>query len=259
VVAPAATDARHVLLERLVDHAALFPPASMSVERALAEDRRLRYGPDAWLVGRFVVPATRVEELGDVPLRLTVVLDGPLPEDPRIESVESRPGADPDELAGLAPEVYVEVALEDAAPSRASNSLLLSSLDRLAALRVRAKFRCGGASVPSAEALGAAIRGCRERGLVFKATAGLHHALPTDGEHGFLNLLAAAVFGDEEAALREADRDAFRLTPDGFAWRGRTAAAEEVARVRRELFASFGSCSVAEPVEDLKALGMLPV
>jgi hypothetical protein len=61
------------------------------------------------------------------------------------------------------------------------------------------KIRCGGARVPSVEEVAAFVRGCRERGAVFKATAGLHHAYPTlAGEHGFLNLLAAAVFGDRK-------------------------------------------------------------
>jgi hypothetical protein len=246
MTAPAATDARRALLERLIDHAALFPPASMTMDGALAEDRRLRAGPHAWLVGRFVVPASRVHELGDAQLALSVVLDAPPPDDPRTEAVESRPGADPEQLVGLAPEVYVEVPLDDGPAG--------GLLERLAALGLRAKFRCGGASVPSAEALGAAVGRCRELGLPFKATAGLHHALPTSGEHGFLNLLAAAVFGDEEEALR--DRD-LRLDGDGFTWRGRTARAEEVARVRRELFTGFGSCSVAEPVEELEALHIL--
>jgi hypothetical protein len=30
--------------------------------------------------------------------------------------------------------------------------------------------------------------------LVFKATAGLHHPVRSNGEHGFLNVLAAVVF-----------------------------------------------------------------
>src|SRR5579875_2308885 len=71
--------------------------------------------------------------------------------------------------------------------------------DEVAARGLRAKIRCGGERVPSVEELAAFVRDCRERGIVFKATAGLHHAYPTAaGEHGFLNLLAAAVFGDEE-------------------------------------------------------------
>jgi hypothetical protein len=247
MAAPAATDVRRALFERLIDHAALFPPANMSVENALAEDARLRSSADSWIVGRFVVPASRIAELGGAELRLTVVLDRPLPRDSRIEAVEARPGADLETLPGLAGEVYAEVPLE----SRENAS---AALERLAGLGLRAKFRCGGAAVPSAEALAAAIARCRELGLVFKATAGLHHALPTRAEHGFLNLLAAAVFGEEEAALGARDAS---VTQDGFTWGDRVAAAEDVAAVRRTLFAGFGSCSVAEPIADLRALGIL--
>ena len=248
MAAPAVSDVRRALLARLVDHAALFPPATMAVDAALAEDARLRAGLHGWLVGRFVVPASRIGELGDVPLALTVVLDAPLPEDGRIESVEARPGAEPADLPGLAREVYAEVPLT-------ADFAWVKALERLAELGLRAKFRCGGAAVPSGEALGGAIRRCRELGLAFKATAGLHHALRTGGEHGFLNLLAAAVFGDEEEALR--DRDV-RVDGDSFVWRERSADAETVARVRRELFVGFGSCSVAEPIDELVRLGVLP-
>jgi len=55
------------------------------------------------------------------------------------------------------------------------------------------KLRCGGARVPSLDEVAQFVRRCRDDGRRFKATAGLHHALPTDGEHGFLNLLAACV------------------------------------------------------------------
>jgi hypothetical protein len=128
----------------------------------------------------------------------------------------------------------------------------------LAELGLRAKVRCGGADVPSVEALAGFVRGCREHGLVFKATAGLHRPIRRAGEHGFLNLLAAAVFGDEERALAEEDPTEFGLDARVFTWGDHGAGAEEVARVRRELFAAFGSCSVVEPVEHLRALGDLP-
>jgi hypothetical protein len=116
------------------------------------------------------------------------------------------------------------------------------------------KLRCGRARVPSVEEVAQFIRSCRARGERFKATAGLHHALPSNGEHGFLNLLAACVFGDEEEMLRtrkiELDASSFRAG-------GRSADADECARVRRELFHSIGSCSFAEPVGELRELGVL--
>jgi hypothetical protein len=69
--------------------------------------------------------------------------------------------------------------------------------------------------------------------------------------------LAAAFFGDEEAALAEEDSGAFALTAVGFAWSGRSAGGEDLTAVRRRLFVGFGSCSVVEPVEELQALGTL--
>jgi hypothetical protein len=116
------------------------------------------------------------------------------------------------------------------------------------------KLRCGGARVPSVEEVAEFIRARRERGQLFKATAGLHHALPTSGEHGFLNLLAACVFGDEEELLRTRE---IELDARSFRAAGRSADAEECARVRRTLFHSIGSCSFEEPVGELKAVGIL--
>ena len=210
-------DSRRALLTGLFDHAAMFPPASLPLGEALAEDERARASEHAWLLARLVVPeGTDVEGR-----QLAVVSPG----------VERHDGV-----------VYLEGV----------------DLDEVAARGTRAKVRCGGARVPSVEELAAFVRGCRERGLVFKATAGLHHAYPTpQGEHGFLNLLAAAVFGDEEAALA-APPGSFELDEGSFRWDGREAGPDELARTRRELFASIGSCSFFEPVEGLVALGVLP-
>ncbi|HET7856332.1 MAG TPA: hypothetical protein VFL41_07725 [Gaiellaceae bacterium] len=243
------TDARRALLARLIDHAPLFPPASLPPDEALAEDRRVRSGPYGWLVNRFVVPTSKLPDLAGEPLPLSVVLDsGALPpEDDRIEAVEAPPGLDPDVLVDAAPEIYVEVLPGDGL-----------RLDQLAALGLRAKVRCGGERVPRPGALAEFIWACRRRGLAFKATAGLHHPVRRADEHGFLNLLAAAIFGDEEDALEEDDASAFRLTEHEFAWRNRTAGPPEIVRVRTELFVGFGSCSAQEPVEELLALDLLP-
>jgi hypothetical protein len=242
-VVPVILDARRALLSGLVDHAALFPPASMSMPEALAEDARVRDGDTGWIVRRFVVPASRLGELGEADLPLSVVLDSAYGgDDARVEAVEAPPGTEPGEAAGLAAEAYVE---------------LPADLERLAGLGVRAKVRCGGAVVPSVEELAGVVRSCRELGLVFKATAGLHHAVRRDGEHGFVNLVAACVFGAEEEALADEDADAFGLDAEAFRWRDRSAGAEELVRVRAELWSGFGSCSVAEPVDELRTLRIL--
>jgi hypothetical protein len=111
-----------------------------------------------------------------------------------------------------------------------------------------------GPREPSVEAVAAFVRRCRSEGLRFKATAGLHHALPTNGEHGFLNLLAACVFGDEEHMLETRE---IVLDAESFRADGRSAGADVCSRTRRELFASIGSCSFEEPVGELRALGVL--
>jgi hypothetical protein len=119
--------------------------------------------------------------------------------------------------------------------------------------------RCDGAAVPSVEQLAGFVRSCRKAGVPFKGTAGLHHAVRTGGEHGFLNLLAAVVFGEEEDALAEADPEAFSLDADGFSWGGRQAEPPELAQARVERLRSIGSCSFFEPVEELEKLGVLPL
>jgi hypothetical protein len=243
-------DARVALLSRLIDHAPLFPPASLELPDALAEDRRARESPSAFVLARFVCPASRLDELPDVGRGVSAVLDTPLGADPRVEAVEVPALYDLGAGIPIAPEVYVEVPVDATLDDR---------LDQLVSFGLRAKVRCGGAATPDVSELARFMRACCERDLVFKATAGLHHAVRSDGEHGFLNLLAAVVFGDEERALTESDPEAFALGRDAFSWRGRSAAAEELAHARRERLHSIGSCSFFEPVEELEALGILPL
>jgi hypothetical protein len=214
-------DARRALLTRFFDHAPMFPPAGLPPEEALAEDRRARQSEHAWLLGRLVWPAAQLSELPQDEARALAAVDG---------NTERQDDA-----------VYLEGV----------------PLDEVAGRGLRAKIRCGGERVPSVEELADFIRGCRARGLVFKATAGLHHAYGTEaGEHGFLNLLAAAVFGDEEEALRERP-PAFALDAVSFRWRDQEAPPAKLADVRASLFHSIGTCSFFEPVEELEGLGIL--
>ena len=243
------TDVRHALFGGLIDHAPTFPPEQLPLELGLAEHSRVRKTEHGWVVKRFVCPASKLGELGDEPLRLSVVLDtGDLPPaDERIEAVEAA-GIDPEVLFDAAPEIYCELPLRDDVSFRVL---------QLGELGIRAKVRCGGSVIPRVPALAELVQACRRLGVPFKATAGLHQPLRHDDEHGFLNLLAAAVFGDEEEALEEEDPDAFSVSGEAFHWRDREASADEIAVVRRRLFISFGSCSAQEPIDGLVALGLL--
>jgi len=240
----AKTDVRHALFGGLIDHAPTFPPEQLPLDQGLVEHRRVRDGEVGWIVNRFVCPASKLGELGDEPLRLSVVLDTRElpPADERIEAVEAA-GLDPEVLFDAAPEIYFEL------PLRYDVSFRVLQLGELG---LRAKVRC-----PMIPALAELIQACRRLEVPFKATAGLHKPLRHDDEHGFLNLLAAAVFGDEEDALAEEDADAFAVSGDAFRWRDREASADEIALVRRGLFVSFGSCSAQEPIDGLVALGLL--
>ena len=240
------------MLERLIDHAALFPPASMSLPEALDEDRQARESEYGWIVDRFVVPAAKLAELPIERPALSVVLSGLddvalLDGAADVEAVELvLPSARPlsadlvaaySALRPLDVETYFELVFDggwrDDVPA---------AIGAVAAIGGRVKLRCGGAFVPSIEQIGLVVACCRDAGVPFKATAGLHHPMRRGEEHGFLNLLAAATAPLDriEEVLAEEDGSALEL--------------EEASR---EVFVSFGSCSWREPVEGLQELGML--
>jgi hypothetical protein len=241
-----------LVFDRLIDHAALFPPASMSLEDALAEDRRARESPHASLISRFVVPSDRLLDLpGDRP-GLSVVLREPahaclLRDAAGVEAVEMRlDGPRPkaaDLLASyralepLGVETYFELVLDDG-----WRDGVPAAIGAIAALGGRVKLRCGGEVTPTVEQVALVLAACREAGVPFKCTAGLHHAVHHDGEHGFLNILAATSVpsGAIESVL--AEENGSNLDLDG---------------ADRSLFVGFGSCSWREPVDDLVELGLL--
>jgi hypothetical protein len=171
--------------------------------------------------------------------------------------------------AGLT--AYVEIAPDD------TLAAMLAALRRRGA---RAKIRTGGvvpSAIPEPRDVARFITACAEAGVPFKATAGLHHAVraehaltyeaasPRAVVHGFLNVFAAATFARAgtdpsqlEAVLRETQPSAFRFDASSLSWRELRATSETLEATRRDFASSFGSCSFAEPVADLRALGVLP-
>lgn len=133
-------------------------------------------------------------------------------------------------------------------------------LDALAGSRHLAKFRTGGVRAdlyPDEQELAESLFAAVAAGVPFKATAGLHHAIrntdPLTGfeQHGFLNLLVATGLARSGADLDKvvaalAERDPDRVV----------SGVRDLVPDVRESFRSFGTCSVTEPVEELRALGL---
>lgn len=272
------------LFDGLFDDAALFPPGDAPMAAAVPAHRAAR---TRWVgvVGPFVVPAARLDEL------TTHLVDDDLAEPFGISLITaavdlraaaSRVRSDP-RLALAAVEVPV---VADADNTQEAVRLLAEALpagvpavievprtaardhvlDVLAGTGYRAKLRTGGLRAelfPDADELAGTLHACLTREVAVKCTAGLHSAVrhtdPVTGfeHHGFLNVLLAVdalAWGAPPSAAAGwlADPDGSALATALGRWpTARTARA-------RALFTSFGTCSVAEPVTDLVALGLFP-
>jgi hypothetical protein len=162
---------------------------------------------------------------------------------------------------------YFEPALT--ADWRASISAILPALSG------GLKLRCGGleaSAFPTAEQVAFVLTACKNEGLLFKATAGLHHPVRRHDPclnvmmHGFVNVFGAGVLAhakdlDEEQVrgiVVEQDPASFVFDSDGFRWRDYRVSPEQIAAARHDAVISFGSCSFDEPRDDLRALGWLP-
>ena len=136
------------------------------------------------------------------------------------------------------------------------------------------KIRCGGMEpelFPDVEHVAAAIAACRDAGVRFKATAGLHHPARHHDEqyevmrHGFFNVFGASVLAAQHdldvdgiaAILREENAKTFTFTQEGMQWGPLSASVEDISHSRATLAHSFGSCSFEEPVDDLRALSLM--
>jgi hypothetical protein len=269
-----------VLFDRLFDDAALFPPGNTPMVDAVPAHRELhrRLGD---LVGPFVVPAVRIDELtqhlgsGPVFGVSLIAAPGDLPaaaqriqDDPRL----SLTAVEVPVVADAAAAAQAVRALDETLPAAATAAVELprtsardEALDVLSGTRYRAKLRTGGVRAelfPSSAELAETLEACVSRGVRLKCTAGLHHAVrhtdPATGfeHHGFLNVLLAVEALTEGASTGVAE-DWLQETDARVVGRAVSLwSSADVARTRA-VFTSFGTCSVLEPVEDLVALGLL--
>jgi hypothetical protein len=268
------------LLAGLVDDAALFPPGNAPMDVALAEHARYRAAPWSAAVGPFLCPASRIDELVaylPVDQHIDLALVNDVTDDAAlharevalklsglrwIETRHDRLGDDPAAVSGGsermagAPFAYLEVP----------RTGFESTLDLIGERKSfqAAKYRTGGVTAeafPSEEELATFLLACASRGLAFKATAGLHHAVrhTTDEgfeAHGVLNVLVATRVALAGVSLPDvvavlAERRAEPLVGFVQAWDDETAA--DV----RQAFRSFGCCGVTDPLADLREFGLL--
>ena len=268
------------LFEGLVDDAALFPPGSASMDVGLAEHVRYRSAAWAAAVGPFLCPASRIDGLRETlpaaqELRLSLVVD--VLGDGAHAALRSC--AADDRLTVVGVEAALAKLGDDAIAVGANLARLPGVTGFLEVPRTgfeealdlvgssgwhAAKYRTGGVTAdafPAEPELAAFLVACADRRTPFKLTAGLHHAVRStteDGleQHGLLNVLvgtrvALTGGGPDDVTAVLAERRAEPLVAFVQAWDHATCADVRAA------FRSFGCCGVTDPLDDLRALGLL--
>jgi len=250
------------VVERLFDDAGLFPPAAHAMADALVLHERARTGPHGRLVGPFLCPVARLPEMD-------AVVAGGAPRPPELSLVAS-PGETPWRRLTLRPGVVqIEAPLELALPEDAARLVryvelsprgdIEKDVERIARAHARVKVRCGGLTpdaVPSSRRLAEVLAACARARVPLKATAGLHHPFRHEGpngqpQHGFLNLLAAG----SAAAVGEGVDTLVELLETEEEKGDQVIV--RIDRSSRSLVASIGTCSIDEPVDALRKLGLL--
>jgi hypothetical protein len=270
------------LFAGLFDDAALFPPRRASMAEAVAGHSKHRASEHAAMVGPLVCPTSRVDELlevvpADAPISVSLVVDSD-----GDDAHKALTAAASDHRVSLVAVEAPRARLGDAAGQVGSNVRRLpgvtgylevdrgdvaDSLDLVGdAGWTAAKLRTGGATAeafPGETELARFLVAVTERGLAFKLTAGMHHAVrATESgtgfeQHGLVNVLAATA---DALAREDEDRVVETLAlrkAEPLVERVRTWSELDCLAIRGSL-RSIGCCDIDEPVGELAALGLLP-
>lgn len=200
-----------ILLRRSIDYAGLFPPAAFDMRSAVTNYASYLRGPHRAMLGRFVLPVSRLREFDDAagsllprgeasePWRLSALtgpdvavdIDRALKFNCRhwsgseighalIDSVEIKV-ATPADIASAMSRMPCQFTAYFELPIASGTCELVSEVRRAGA---RAKARTGGVTAtafPTPGGLARFIVACRNEHVPFKLTAGLHH--PIRGEY----------------------------------------------------------------------------
>lgn len=218
-----------VLLSSIVDYAGLFPPAKLSLEKAITNYTLYNQINYNWILGRFVVPLSRLLELETLlinaslnntlakPCSLSVILSKNWQLELkqiqafdnsnklRIASIEFKP-LPPEEIKRAI--LHLPKGIESFFEIPLSENLE-TYLAVLQNTNTSAKIRTGGLTAeafPKVDQLCQFIFASARTKVPFKATAGLHHLLPgkypltyeqnsfSSAMQGFLNLSILTAF-----------------------------------------------------------------
>ncbi len=236
-----------VLLSEIIDYAGLFPPSEVSMAEAVLNYATYKNSNFNWMLGRFVVPVSRLDEFWDAAgdfvsrdangWRLSVLAGEDIYDTIRKTddfNAQHSPFVFCDTLEVRATtESKIENTV-DALPEYITayfeipnNERLGDLVATLAFLGQRAKLRTGGVTAdafPRPQEIIRFIRTCLAANVPFKATAGLHHPLrcfrpltyapnaPQGTMHGFLNMFLTVGYvreGYESLILEEILEDEF--------------------------------------------------
>jgi hypothetical protein len=267
------TESARALFTGLIDYAGLFPPAAVSMLDAVINYATYRNSNFKWMLGRFILPASRLDEFSDAARdffsrdtasawQLSVLAGEDLGETIRqIEDFnrQNAPHAVCDALEVKAADASQIEAMVKLLPETLTtyfeipvNKNLAEMTAALAIYNQRAKIRTGGVTsdaFPPAKKIARFMLTCLAANVPFKATAGLHHPVrcvkPLTYEkdaligtmHGFLNVFLAAAFlrqGVEQSLIQE-------LLEDD--WAENFTFSESGVLWRQEYFASVGQLS----------------
>lgn len=198
-------NAAQTLLSGLIDYAGLFPPASLEMEPAVAAYATFLSGENKSMLGRFVIPASRLEEFstaaspflkhGAEPWRLSIIADQDLLR-VREKTLHFNCSHAATTEAGHAVGDAIEIPVATTGEIDRALELFPGFFDlflevpldpdpvaligAMSGTRAAAKMRTGGVvpgSIPCSSHVLRFLRDCHTHGVRFKATAGLHHAL----------------------------------------------------------------------------------
>lgn len=224
-----------VLLNEIIDYAGLFPPSQVSMADAVLNYATYRHSNYGWMLGRFILPAARLDEFYESaleflprantgsPWRLSVLAGEDVQVTIRSMNEFNRKHSERVVCDVLEVKAATVSKIENTIASLPKaitpyfevSTTARTFVDLIATLgikKLRAKLRTGGTTreeFPPTRDIIRFVRTCMAANVPFKATAGLHHPIrcfkpltysptaPHGTMHGFLNVLVMAAFARE--------------------------------------------------------------